>query len=394
MEVFVMGSINSRGSGKLYLDFRYRNQRCREQTELKDTPANRKKLQKLLDKIEAEILLGCFDYAKTFPNSPRLKKIKYAEEVLKNSDASFPIFKDFAELWFTEMQVQWRKSYIATIRNILFNRLIPFFGEMPINEISKSQLLNFRVQLTQLKKSGGGLFSPNHINRHMKVMRSILQEAADRYDFITSYKGIKPLKGPKHHIKPLSTNEIALILENVREDFKEYFTVRIFTGMRTAEIDGLKWKFVDFEQRVILIRETLVSGREEYTKNDFSQREIQMSDVVLRAMMSMKKRTGHLKYVFCDKNGKPLDHNWVTKSVWYPLLRRLGIERRVPYQMRHTAATLWLASGESPEWIANQMGHANTEMLFRTYSRYVPNLTRKDGSAADGFFSKILKPSR
>ncbi|WP_462178378.1 Arm DNA-binding domain-containing protein [Pseudoalteromonas gelatinilytica] len=69
-----MGSINSRGSGKLYLDFRYRNQRCREQTELKDTPANRKKLQKLLDKIEAEILLGCFDYAKTFPNSPRLKK--------------------------------------------------------------------------------------------------------------------------------------------------------------------------------------------------------------------------------------------------------------------------------------------------------------------------------
>jgi len=62
--------------------------------------------------------------------------------------------------------------------------------------------------------------------------------------------------------------------------------------------------------------------------------------------------------------------------------------------MRHTAATLWLASGESPEWIANQMGHANTEMLFRTYSRYVPNLTRKDGSAADGFFSKILKPSR
>ena len=82
-----MGSINSRGSGKLYLDFRYRNQRCREQTELKDTPANRKKLQKLLDKIEAEILLGCFDYAKTFPNSPRLKKIKYAEEVLKNSDA-------------------------------------------------------------------------------------------------------------------------------------------------------------------------------------------------------------------------------------------------------------------------------------------------------------------
>ena len=58
--------------------------------------------------------------------------------------------------------------------------------------------------------------------------------------------------------------------------------------------------------------------------------------------------------------------------------------------MRHTAATLWLAAGESPEWIATQMGHANTEMLFRVYSRYVPNLTRKDGSAANAMFSKVV----
>ena len=27
------------------------------------------------------------------------------------------------------------------------------------------------------------------------------------------------------------------------------------------------------------------------------------------------------------------------------------------------------------------MGHTTTEMLFRVYSRYVPNLTRRDGSA-------------
>ena len=51
--------------------------------------------------------------------------------------------------------------------------------------------------------------------------------------------------------------------------------------------------------------------------------------------------------------------------------------------MRHTAATLWLASGEAPEWIARQLGHTSTEMLFRVYSRYVPNLTRQDGSAMD-----------
>ena len=48
------------------------------------------------------------------------------------------------------------------------------------------------------------------------------------------------------------------------------------------------------------------------------------------------------------------------------------------------AATLMLASGENPEWIAKVMGHASVEMLFKVYSRFVPNLTRRDGQAFAG----------
>jgi integrase len=35
------------------------------------------------------------------------------------------------------------------------------------------------------------------------------------------------------------------------------------------------------------------------------------------------------------------------------------------------------------------MGHTTSEMLFRVYSRYVPNLTRQDGSA----FERLLLQS-
>jgi len=68
------------------------------------------------------------------------------------------------------------------------------------------------------------------------------------------------------------------------------------------------------------------------------------------------------------------------------MLVDLDIAYRRPYNTRHTCATLWLASGESPEWAARQLGHANTQMLFSVYSRYVPNLTRNDGSA----FERLL----
>jgi integrase len=63
---------------------------------------------------------------------------------------------------------------------------------------------------------------------------------------------------------------------------------------------------------------------------------------------------------------------------------------RRPYQTRHTAATLWLASGENPQWIARQLGHSSTEMLFSVYSRFVPNLTRKDGSAFERLLTGVM----
>ena len=49
-----------------------------------------------------------------------------------------------------------------------------------------------------------------------------------------------------------------------------------------------------------------------------------------------------------------------------------------------------LASGENPEYIRRQLGHANVQMLFTVYSRYVPNLTRQDGSA----FTALLSAPR
>jgi Phage integrase family len=80
-------------------------------------------------------------------------------------------------------------------------------------------------------------------------------------------------------------------------------------------------------------------------------------------------------YVFCTKHGTPRDHNLFTRRVWYPTLRRLGIAPRTPYQTRHTFATLILAAGENPEWIAKQLGHTDTTLLFTVYSWFVPNLT-------------------
>lgn len=378
-----MAKVNAR-NGKLYMDFRFQGIRCREQTALEDTPQNRRTVEKLLTRIEAEITLGQFDYARYFPNSSMVGKFQRIEKAKRvYSGQAKPLFGVFAQEWYEEMKVQWRASYQSTIQTVLNGRLIPWFGEKEVSDITKADLLKFRAELGGMLRRNGKTYSAEHINRHMKVMRMILNEAADRFDFTTPFRGIKPLKKPKAHVDPFTLEEIHLILKTVRPDFRHYYAVRFFTGMRTGEIDGLKWQYVDFQRRQIMIRETRVMNREEYTKNDFSQREIEMSQPVYEALLAQRAATGHQTYVFCTRDGTPLSHNNVTKRLWYPLLELLGLPSRKPYQTRHTAATLWLAAGENPEWIARQMGHSTTEMLFRVYSRFVPNLTRQDGSAME-----------
>lgn len=405
-----MGSIQTRKeNNRLILDFYYRSIRCREQTALPDTPANRKKVQKLIDRIEGEISLGTFDYQRYFPSSRNAGKFKLspmasavqaldaavtgnAQTVHVQGNANTPLFKEFADTWFNEKSVEWRESYRKGVRANLDKALIPRFGEMAVGQIAKADILAFRAELAKVQARGKQTVLSNpRINKLLNPLRMILNEAADRFNFRTPYQNIKQLKVKKSDVQPFSLDEVQKILAVARKDFRNYFIARFFTGMRTGEIHGLKWKHVDFERRLILVRETVIEGRTEYTKNDGSQRDIQMSQMVFDALMEQEKATRKLsEYVFCTRTGAALDHKNVTNRVWHPLLRHLGLAPRRPYQCRHTAATLWLASGESPQWIAAQLGHTTTEMLFRVYARYVPNLTRRDGSAFERLITGVM----
>lgn len=411
MAAIAMASIRARkDNGLLFFDFRFQGKRYREQTLLADTKANRKKMSEILDRIEFDIENQTFDYGKYFSkvaplnNSVNVFKPS-AQATLTNTplgdlglrpQVSSPVFKDFAQKWFDECKIGWRKSYVQTMGDTIDKHLVPYFGEMVVSSIRREDILDFRSQLAKVPGRKGQTLSARRINAIVLGLRQILNEAADRYNFTSPGQRIKPLKIKRLDIKPFTLEEVNLILKTVRQDYRDYFIVRFFTGMRTGEIHGLKWKYVDFKNRQILIRETLVGEEmEDEGKTDLSIREIFMSDVVHDAFIRQREVTSkQSEFVFCNAEGKPLNLNNVTNRVWYPLLRYLGLELRRPYTSRHTAATLWLAAGENPEWIARQMGHSTTEMLFRVYSRYVPNLTRNDGSAFNRLLSgNLILPS-
>lgn len=385
-----MGNITTR-YGNLYVDFRYLNRRCREVTSLKDNQSNRKKLEKILERIEAEILLGIFDYAKYFPKSKQLKEIQSIKNQQLIVEAKTPTFETFYEIWLLEKEVEWRPSYKEKINIVMAKYLKPVFGHVVLIKINKESILAFRASLAKVEHGKKQkCLLPSRINQIMTVLRMILNEAAERYSFDSPFKNIKNLKEPKAEVMPFTLAEVNKILMAVREDFKPYYSIRFFTGMRTSEIDGLKWKNINLERREIYIKEALVNGVMGPTKTDGSNRTIQMSPKVYEALLTQKQLTyKRSDFVFCNRAGEALDYRLVNRRVWHPLLRHLGLESRRAYQSRHTAATLWLSVGENPEWIARQLGHSTTEMLFRVYSRYVPNMTRRDGSAFEAMLENV-----
>lgn len=394
----------------LYLDFFFRGARCREQTALVDTPEHRKRLQALANRIQKEIERGTFDYGAFFPNSPKAEvfanggpaKSEPATETAPTpppmlatpADRQTPTFADFAELWFLEMSPQWRRLHRQGVRDVLDKNLLPTFGTRLLHTITKADVMGFRAELAKMPGRKGGTLGAARINKIMCFLRQILNEAADRFEFTPAFRGIKPLKQKRTDVEPFTLEEVQKILDTVRPDYRDYLTVRFFTGLRTGEVNGLKWKHIDLERNLILVRETVVNGQEEDgVKTDQSIRDIAMLPMVRQAIENrLKVRDPSCPWVFPTADGGPMDAHNFSNRVWYPLLRYLDLAPRRPYQTRHTAATLMLASGESPEWIAQIMGHSTTAMLFKVYSRFVPNLTRQDGQAFAGLVHSKLGP--
>ena len=376
----------------LYLDFQYRATRCREQTALPDTPGNRRVLDALAKRVEKAILKGTFEYSTFFPDSPKAKELEAADAVpAAGGDHPTPTFAEFAELWVIESSPRWRAQYRNEVRKTLDGIVLPALGGTPLANIDRGHLLGFQAEVAKRQGRGGKSVSSKRINKVLGLVKSILNEGCDRHGLQSPGRTLKRLKQGRTDVMPFSMEEVELLVARVREDYRPYLTLRLLTGLRTGEADGLQWQDVDFGAGTFQVQRTHSRNGDGGTKTEGSRRTIPMVPQVRAALEAQRARAVEgCPWVFHTLHGNPIDAVNFTNRIWYPLLRNLGLKPRPPYQMRHTAATLMLAAGENPEWVANVLGHSTTEMLFRVYSRFVPNLTRNDGLAFAGLVNGHL----
>ena len=146
-------------------------------------------------------------------------------------------------------------------------------------------------------------------------------------------------------------------------------------------MSALKWKNVDFDRNIIKVVEARVYGEEDRPKTHSSYRDIEMLPMVYEALKDQARQTRlRSKYVFVNKEDKPIEIETIRKNAWKRGLKKAGIEYRPIIQTRHTFATLMVSTGENLGWVMKMMGHSSLKMITDKYFSYIPNVTHMDGS--------------
>lgn len=297
--------------------------------------------------------------------------------------ADLPVFGEYAYEWLSKGAGHYSEAYLASVASMVRRHLLPALGETPLNYISPETVESLKDYMSANLSGNGRQLSTSTVNHVLSVLRRIMEAASGEYGLSSPCMHVDRKRPEDAGPDPFTLQEVDLILCSVRPDFRHYYLTRFLTGLRTGEIDGLRWRFVDFDRGEILVRENLANGKRQTVARP-ARRDVRISGRVQQALLDQRMSSFRKsETVFCTRNGKPLIHGNVTRRVWYPLLDRLELRRRTPGQIRHTTALLWLAAGEAHEWIGRQLGLRSVGNLQAKYANFLPDAARRDGAASD-----------
>jgi len=188
----------------------------------------------------------------------------------------------------------------------------------------------------------------------------------------------------KVEIKPLSREELKTLLDTVETDLSEHYPLMLLlarTGVRIGEAVALRWNDIDFDKRTIWIERTYTKGRLGTPKNGKS-RSVDMSRQLKETLLRLKACRTTIPmdegsdWVFTNGNDSLIITDAWRWRVFDKAVKKAGIKRITPHDLRHTYATLRLSKGDSLAAVANQLGDTQIEIL-RTYSHYIPDTQSK-----------------
>ena len=258
-------------------------------------------------------------------------------------------FKDFAQMHI-EAYASKKRSWKSTDKHYL-KRLIPFFGDKYLTEITSFLVQKYQTQRRQAKTYKGTIVSPAYVNRELACLKCMFRLAIEwgraKENPVTK---VRFEKENNKRVRFLEKDELKRLLACSDKALRPAIVLAVNTGMRLNEMQYLKWRDIDMLRGVITL---------EITKNGETRR-VPINKTVKEILFGLPKR-GSESYVFSKEDGTPYNF----RSPFLRAIEKAGIKNFRFHDLRHTAASYLAMSGVDLNTIREILGHKSLEMVLR-----------------------------
>jgi integrase len=373
-------------NGKVYLDFSYLDDRARVNTHLAWDGVNGKNVtqaREQLDLIKLGIKHNLFVFAETFPQDKRcafFSKLEIEHGKRKISPNEL-LIKEHIEKWLNHLRIKGVTG--RTLNGYNSNcelYILPYWGEKTFADLEIGALDGFYdwARKQEYKK---GVVSNQSLNVYIAQLIRIGAHAArtHRWQSYRAFVGYEKLKAESTIHDPFTVCEEKKLIEAIDPFFKPYVDFAFATGLSVGELDGLDTKSVDITAKKIYVTQVLTLDENgnriiARPKNQYRVRTLQMNQRILKAAIAQLKLRERLQlksdFFFCMPSGSWIDRSAFRKNFWLPAIEAAGIAHRPACNARHTFATHRRDNGDSPIAIAKSLGHVDTTMTEKRYTKY------------------------
>lgn len=316
--------------------------------------------------------------------------------------------KDYFEYWYKNyVKVNLKLNTQKNYRGILDNHIYPALGIYKLKAINPGTIQNLL----------NDKFEKGYARQTLAIIKGVLNKgfamAVYPYELIrndpTTYTKI-PRYDEKEwkdrgDLKIISFDDFKKLSSKVPLTSSYYLPMMISfqTGLRRAEVCGLQWKDIDFDNGTLTVERIMINDGKEYVigtpKTKSSYRTILMGDTLQKILKRMRTRQKENKmfygsyyfesdFVCVKENGKPVTPNSIK---WYTakLRKETGVDFNF-HSFRHTHATMLLENGAKPKEIQARLGHSRLSTTMDTYA----HVTKKMKTETVDIFEKMLSDNQ
>ncbi len=268
---------------------------------------------------------------------------RVAEARLRAINSGF--YRPKTTLTFREfVETQWQPSLFPTFKrstakgyaHLLRKYLVPYFGGQNLAEISRQMVQGFVAQL-------GQRLAPKTVSLAKNLLSKVFSTAIEwGYLEANPVRGVRvPTVVPQNEHIALTPEQVRQLAAELSEPYKSMVLIAVLTGLRRGELFALRWGAVDFERKLISVREAVYEGQFDAPKTRSSVRTIPMGEALAEILLRLRgEKAAPDALVFASRKGTPLRPENVLKRVIHPACARIGLPKVGWHDLRHTSATL------------------------------------------------------